>query len=105
MEQKDFLSLGELQEKQEESQQTSLKQWHLWSVVKYVHGANIFSSQNLGGDPVLLSSVEGFSVEHDVGTVAWLGAGDVTLSTQLHPRHSQNRPAQTHTGSGQWSRQ
>lgn len=49
--------------------------------------------QDLSSDPVLLSSVEGFGVEHYVCTVARLGAGDVALTTQLHPRHSQNWPA------------
>ena len=60
--------------------------------------ATNFHLQNLSCDPVLLASVEGFGVEHDVGAVARLGARDVTLTTQLHPRHSQNRPGQKSSG-------
>lgn len=41
---------------------------------------------------MLLPSVERFGVEHNVGTVARLGAGDVALAAQLHPGHRQNRP-------------
>lgn len=48
--------------------------------------------QDLSGDPVLLATVEGLSVKHDAGTVARFGAVDVTLSTQLHPWDSQDRP-------------
>ena len=54
-----------------------------------------FFLQDLSGDPVLLPSVEGFGVAHDVGAVARLGAGDVALAAQLHPRHRQDRPGQT----------
>lgn len=41
---------------------------------------------------MLLPSIERFGVKHNVGTVARLGAGDVALAAQLHPRHRQNRP-------------
>lgn len=51
--------------------------------------------QYVGCDPVLLPAIEGFGVEDDVRTVARLGAGDVALAAQLHPRHGQNRPGQT----------
>lgn len=61
--------------------------------------ADVFLLQNLGCDPVLFPSVEGFGVEHNVSAVARLGAGDVALPAQLHPRHSQNRPGQTDSGS------
>lgn len=64
-----------------------------------INRATISLLQNLSGDPVLLPAVEGFGVEHDVGAVARLGAGDVALPAELHPRHSQNRPAQTSSGS------
>lgn len=52
--------------------------------------------QNLSRDPVLLPTVEGLGVEHNGGAVAWFGAGDIALPTQLHPRHRQNRPAENH---------
>lgn len=58
-----------------------------------------FILQNFRCDPVLLPAVERFGVEHDVGTVARLGAGYVALSTQLHPWHSQDRPGETVSGS------
>lgn len=48
---------------------------------------------------MLLPAIEGFGVEHDVRAVARLGAGDVALPAELHPRYSQNRPAQTRSGS------
>lgn len=63
--------------------------------------ANIVILQNLSRDSVLLPSIEGFGVEHDVSAVARLGARDVTLPTQLHPRHSQDRPKQTGSGFSQ----
>lgn len=64
-----------------------------------MYGETIVLLQNLSSDPVLLPSVEGFGVEHDVSAVARLGAGNVAFSTQLHPRHSQNRPGQMGSGS------
>lgn len=51
--------------------------------------------QYVSGDPVLLPTIEGFGVEDDVGAVARLGAGDVALPAQLHPRHREDGPGQT----------
>lgn len=64
--------------------------------------AIIFLLQNLSGDPVLLPSIKRFGMEHNVSTVARLGAGDVALPTQLHPWHSQNRPGQMRSGSARY---
>lgn len=64
-----------------------------------INRATISLLQNLSGDPVLLPAVEGFGVEHDVRAVARLGAGDVALPAELHPRYSQNWPGRTSSGS------
>lgn len=101
MEQKDFLSLGGLKDKKERIVIYFIKKGRVFHPISdckmwfQLYCATIFLLQNLSGDPVLLSTVEGFGVEHDVSTIARLGAGDVALPTQLHPRHSQNRPGQT----------
>lgn len=105
IEQKDFLSLGALQEKEQRNVVYFVNKTrpliHLTFKLKFkLH--YIFHLQYLSSYPVLFSSIEGFGVEHDVSTVAWLRAGDVALPTKLHPWHSQNRPGQT--GSGQWNK-
>lgn len=96
MEQKDFLSLGALQEKQKRIIVYFIEQVRIFNPQSLNYNLNycapIFLLQNLSGDPVLLSSIERFGVEHDVGAVARLGAGYVALPTELHPWHGQNRP-------------
>jgi len=72
-----------------------------WTATKKRKAAAVL--QNFSRDSVLLPAVEGFGVEHDVSAVAWLGAGDVALPAQLHPRHSQNRPGWRGSGqTGSW---
>lgn len=88
MEQKDFLSLGELKEKYK----FILVGLHIKTFRNVISSSAMFLLLNLSSDSVLLPSVEGFGVKNNVGAVAWLGAGDAALPAQLHPRHSQNGP-------------
>lgn len=46
---------------------------------------------------MLLPTIERFGVEGDNGAVASFGTVDVALSTELHPRHSQDGPEDTDT--------
>ena len=43
---------------------------------------------------MLLSSIERFAVEDNGGSIASLGATQLTLATQLQPRYSQNGPVE-----------
>lgn len=73
IEQKDFLSLGGLQKKQQRNVAYFINKTepliHLIFKLKFKL-YYIFHLQNLSSYPVLFSSIEGFGVEHDVSAVA-----------------------------------